>query len=511
MHASNTSLVAFLFLALCASEAATPTQEDFFDDRVLHDIRIRIHPADWRSLQDHFRENTYYACEMEWRDIVTENIALRSRGWSTRNPVKPGLRVDFNRYEDQDFLGLKSIVLDNLGQDASGISERVAMLFFRRMGLPASRETHARVYVNDEYLGLYAVVDPVDKQYLKRNFGKNDGYLYEYRPREGYHFEYLGSDLSLYSPGLFEARTHENNPDPAPLEAMFRIMNQASGEEFPRAMAKYLDLKLFMTYLATENYLADAGGLLSDFGPNNFYLYRFEGKKLSQLLPWDKDYSFDDEQRSVWRNKLDVVLVRRAWAVPELRAAYLEALLKCAALAGGTPYSPVGWLEQEMVRQYSQIRSALREDPNKQCGYKPCSNQEVEDAVLKRLHFARYRSEYVLGEVSADGFQFSETAPRVDELATLSSADWTAGSTVSVYGQGLGDTTTQAESWPYPTQLAGVSISINGFLARIESVTPTQVNFVLPPELESGWAPVTAIVKGSISNTITVGIASRPE
>ena len=42
---------------------------------------------------------------------------------------KPALRIDFNRYvAGQEFLGLKSLALDNLWQDPSMIRERLAML-----------------------------------------------------------------------------------------------------------------------------------------------------------------------------------------------------------------------------------------------------------------------------------------------------------------------------------------------------------------------------------------------
>ena len=92
------------------------------------------------------------------------NIGIRSRGNGSRSGVKPGLRVDFDRYAiAQKFLGLKSFVLRNNTQDPSNLHERLSMLFFRRMGLPASREVYARLFVNNEYRGLYTIVESVDK------------------------------------------------------------------------------------------------------------------------------------------------------------------------------------------------------------------------------------------------------------------------------------------------------------------------------------------------------------
>ena len=70
------------------------------------------------------------------------NSGVRSRGLGSRSGTKPGLRVDFDRYSsNQTFLGLKSLVLDNLTQDESGVKESVTMRLFARLGVPAPRES----------------------------------------------------------------------------------------------------------------------------------------------------------------------------------------------------------------------------------------------------------------------------------------------------------------------------------------------------------------------------------
>ena len=67
---------------------------------------------------------------------------------------------------DQTIAGLKSFVLDNLVQDPSMLKERLTMAFFRRMGLPAPREAHARLYINNQFSGLYAIVEAIDKGFV---------------------------------------------------------------------------------------------------------------------------------------------------------------------------------------------------------------------------------------------------------------------------------------------------------------------------------------------------------
>src|SRR5262245_32045385 len=152
------------------------------------------------------------------------NVAIRSRGTGSRSGTKPGLRVDFNLFdESQQFLGLKSVILRNNVQDASNLHERIGMRFFSKLGLPAPREAHTRLYVNDEYAGLYSIVESIDKVFLAARYGQDNGYLYEYEydaDDQPYRFEYKGADASLYSPKPFKPVTHELDPNPGPIVDM---------------------------------------------------------------------------------------------------------------------------------------------------------------------------------------------------------------------------------------------------------------------------------------------------
>ena len=225
---------------LLAPQAKALTTDDLFDDRVLHEVRLTVNPKDWQSLKDHYRENTYYPATFEWRGLVAEDVGIRSRGQGSRSPIKPNLRVDFNRYDETGtFLGLKALHLKANNQDPSFLKERLSMLMFLRMGLPASREVYTRLYVNGKYAGLFLIVEEINHEFLTRNFNEDEGHLYEWkRPDEPYRFEYMGSDLSKYVPLPFDPKTHETNPEPAPLEAMIRTINQASDADFPRAAAE---------------------------------------------------------------------------------------------------------------------------------------------------------------------------------------------------------------------------------------------------------------------------------
>jgi len=409
-----------LFLVLAASATrpvSSQTADDLFDSNVLQRLDLTMNSKDWEKLKANFQENTYYTVTVAYRGQTIRNAWVRSRGHGSRSGIKPGLRLDYNRNASgpQEFLGLKSLVLDNLAQDSSGMHEILATKFFERMGLPAMREAFTQLYVNNKFAGLYAVVEPVDKRYLARIFGENeegnvenDGYLYEYKWKYPYLLTDLGSGLESYQ-DIFEAKTHESDSISKlyqPLRFMIREINDSRDDMFEANMAKYLDLPLFMRHVAVQSLLAEWDGLLGYAGINNFYLYRFEKKDRYQFLLWDADNTFRAIDYSIFAGHDENVLMRRAMKFNGLRSTYYNTLLAAAQSAEEFSedeaaedeklgLSPRGWMEREVDRLYKLIRPTMRADT-----FKPFSNDEFEDGVAFMKQFSRERVPFVRCEVT---------------------------------------------------------------------------------------------------------------
>jgi spore coat protein H len=379
------------------ADAQTVSADDVFNDAVVHEIRLSVHPRDWAALKANFQLNDYYAAHFTWNGQTRRNVAIRSRGYGSRSPVKPGLRIDFNRYDaTQTLLGLTSLVLRNNTQDPSSLHERVSMKLFTAMGIPAPRTAHARLFVNDEYAGLYLIVESIDQRFLARTFAENDGYLYKYDWADTYLFEYKGPAAASYTPTPFDPETHVTDPDPAPLVDMIRTINEAPAETFVDAVSALVDVRAFVKEAAVENFLGEVDGLLGYAGLNNFYLYRSRSTRVATFIPWDKSEAFKlSPVNSVVWNIEDIPdsarnrLMARAMAVEELRNLYFDTLIACANVA-----STDNWLEQEIRYEYAQIRQAALDDT-----LKPFSNDEFENDIQQMLEFARIRSTAVVDDV----------------------------------------------------------------------------------------------------------------
>ena len=392
----RTRLAVVLWL-LSATAAAAQAVDSVFTDTVVHDIGLAVHPRDWASLKSNFQLDDYYPAHFTWNGRTVRNVGIRSRGFGSRSAIKPGLRLDFDRYDrTQSLLGLSSIVLRNNTQDASSLHERVSLKLFSRLGIPSSRTAHARLFVNGHYVGLYLIVESIDKQFLARHYGENGGHLYKYDWVEPYYFEDRGTEAARYVPFPFTLETNLRNPDPAPLVEMIRLISEAPADDFIRVMGSRLDVRSFVVQAAAENFVAEVDGLVGYAGINNFYLYRLGSSGLFTFIPWDKSEAFKaGPTHSILWNISDVPgwlrnrLMDRVMAEPGLRDLYFDTLLRCAEIAMTDE-----WLEREILWQYEQIRHAALADP-----VKPYTDEEFEAHVQAMLEFARARSPAVIAEV----------------------------------------------------------------------------------------------------------------
>ena len=373
-----------LLVLAVTGRAAAQSSDDFFNPDALQRVELLLNAADWAKLKAAFRENTYYPADVVWNGQTVRNVGIRSRGLGSRSGTKPGLRVDFDHYSDkQTFLGLKSFVLDNLKQDHSGIKETVAMRFFARLGIPAPRETHTRLYVNGEYAGLYGLVEEVDKTMMGRVFGsigdnvQNDGFLFEYNYilENAWRFEYQGSGLDVYKV-RFDIKTNEKKSDDTiwgPIEELVRLVNNTPAASFEQTVGAKLDLPGFVRYIAAQNFIAEDDGFNGYDGMNNFFFYRLEDSTKHAFIAWDEDNAFLSPQFLINTRLGDNVLTRKTLEVPAFQAQYYNFLLEAATSASD-------WLQAEMQRQFVMIADAMQSDTKK-----PYSNSDhaaARDALL---------------------------------------------------------------------------------------------------------------------------------
>jgi len=91
--------------------------------------------------------------------------------------------------------------------------------------------------------------------------------------------------------------------------------------------------------------------------------------------------------------------------------------------------------------------------------------------------------------------------------AASSSAKLSPGMLASLYGSYL-TTQTASGAVPLPYSLGGVAVTVNGLSAPILYVSPTQINFQVPWETQTGTASVIVSFAGGASNPLSVPVVA---
>ena len=394
MHARRSIIaVTFAVIAAGSSPASAQTAAELFDPTAIQEIRLSVNSRDLAALRQHYQDNTYYTADLSWKNVKVRNVGIRSRGQGSRNPQKLGLRVDMARYTTgQTFVGLSTIILDNMWQDDSFLRERLAFTMFEKLGEPAPRESFCRLYINNEYQGLYAITEEIDGNFTKRVTGETDGTVFEFHwfADKQWRAEDLGA-IENYKP-LLEPRTHVLDADSTlygPIQTLFREVNAAADAVWRDRVEQYVDLNQFMRHVAIEQFIAENDGILGFAGMNNFYLYRFQGTTKHRLFVWDKDQAFLFLDSPIAMTS-DNVLFNRAIAYADLRDVYLSTLEQCAVVAQTDDF-----LSLEIDRLTAIIYDAAKADTRKQF-----PNDQYDAAVDFLRQFAARRPNQVLTEVA---------------------------------------------------------------------------------------------------------------
>jgi hypothetical protein len=263
---------------------------------------------------------------------------------------------------------------------------------FARMGMAAPRQAYVRLFINGAFQGLYAVVEPMDADFVERTTGDRSGYLFDYEWMHPFYSEYLGEALAPYK-ARFKPETRSSAGDIrlyAPIHDLFAEINHPADAAWRENVERLLDVPHFLMHVAVEQFVSEADGLMGNWAMNNFYLYRPGDSTRHQFLPWDRDGSFQVIDSSIMIRTADNQLFQRLMAYDDLREAYLQAIEACARAAADGD-----WLENLMTSRAALIRGAVASDTSK-----PYTVDDFEAHAAFLQAFAHLRPGIVLAEVS---------------------------------------------------------------------------------------------------------------
>ena len=321
-----------------------PGAEYIFDPARLPAFEIEMAAADWQWLKDNALLEQYRPASLLFEGQRVDNAAIRFKGDfgslvscfdGAGNQICPKLsiKVSVNTYDkDQRFYGLRKLNFNSSVRDPSFMHEVIGYRLFRDMGLIAPRTNHATLTVNGEKLGLFVLVEEVDKEFLQDHFADDEGNLYKS----------VWPQFDTAEPYLEGLHTNEEEADVGDMLAFHEMVEAATDESFQVDAAGWLDPAALATYLAVDRATANTGGIsgfycyppdLGDCRNQNYYWYHDPAQGMV-LIPWDLDYALYDVNSDLGRaenepepNGCEPVKACRVWHVdctdPENQGVYL--------------------------------------------------------------------------------------------------------------------------------------------------------------------------------------------
>jgi hypothetical protein len=269
------------------------------EDRYV-EAALRVGDTELASIAVRYKGNySIWGCV----DYVTQQRVVRVEPFFGNVDVcqRFSLKLDFDRFDSKARLdGLKKLNLHAMAADPSKLRERLGYSLFREMDVEAPRAVHARVYINGEYQGVFAVVENVDGRFTANRFGEaGDGNLYRDL--------WPSADTTSYDA---EAAL-KTNEDPDVMDVSdFMAFNDAvaasTEADFATRMEPYLDFDYLARYVVVDRGITSFDGIVSFYfgtgwGPwnQNYYWYDIGGGRFT-LIPWDLDKALWYPEPNFW-------------------------------------------------------------------------------------------------------------------------------------------------------------------------------------------------------------------
>ncbi len=288
-------------LILCLSFAThtfSQTGKQFFSDSILHEIRFEFNTNNfWNILTSNYQnsidpitgvatDTPYLEGTFSFDGELIENVGLRQKGFSSyfaSNETKKSLKVDLNEFvAGQNIDGIKKFNLANGVGDPSMQRDVVCYNMMREAGIKAPRTAHAKVYLNDEYWGVYVMIEQVDPTFLQNNFASGEGNLFK---NIGWSdLEYLGENKNTYKQAI-ALKTNEEDDDWTDFIEFVRVIDQTSQANFKEEIEKVFNVDYFLRVLAID-IMTDNWDSYLDHG-RNYYLYHEPTSDQFFWIPWD--------------------------------------------------------------------------------------------------------------------------------------------------------------------------------------------------------------------------------
>ncbi len=264
-------------------------------------------------------EFTYVKAALTIAGTRFEDVGLRFKGNSTyattSRVLKRPFKIELDRHvEGQAFLGVRKLSLNVHVMDPTLCREALGYAVYREAGVPAPRTAFGFLTVSvpgkydKEVVGLYTLIENVDKVFLKDRFGSSKGLLL--KPERVGPLDHLGDKWASYE-DRYRPRGTPTKKQQDRFIAFTKLVQSADEAKFRRELPGFLDMDCFLRYVAATVMLASLDSFVGL--PHNYYVHLDPLKDRFVILPWDLDHSFGGLMMFSNATQLMDLSIRRPW------------------------------------------------------------------------------------------------------------------------------------------------------------------------------------------------------
>ncbi len=303
MKTHTTHLLTLIALLLAFSSPTLKAQSNdswkIYTDSSLARIDVTIDTASLHWIYNHVTSDSEHYAQIRfrnsWIDETVDSIGFRLRGNTSRFSAKKSFKISFNSFiKGRRFHGVKKLNLNGEHNDPTLMRTKLSFDIYQIIDVPASRSSHARVYINNVYYGLYISVEDIGEDFLTKHYSDDNGNLWKcLYPAD---LQYLGDDPATYAAlssdnrPVYELQTNETQNDFSQLVRLIRVINTTPTNAMADSLETLVDIPTILKYFAMNVLL----GSWDDYRSlmNNYYLYYYPSGNKFTLIPYDYDNTF---------------------------------------------------------------------------------------------------------------------------------------------------------------------------------------------------------------------------
>ena len=297
--------VSFSAQELTLFDPQTLYDEDggLFDPTVVRELHVNFENDDYHNILTEGFFNTpsmRIPASVTFNGATLDSVGVRYKGNSTfclptqQNNVKVPYNLDFNYWiSGQNLMDYNKVKLANAWLDPTYCKEYIASRIYRNY-LPTPEINLVALHSQGNYTGLYVNTESINKQFLEKHYGEDEGVLFKcdgagvFCDENGNGTEggtpslaYLGTDSTSY----YDSYTIKSD------HGWGELMNLISTLEYtPDNIEDVINMDRVMWAMAV-NTVTNNLDTYNGYYVHNYYLYQdVEGR--FQMIPWDLDNTF---------------------------------------------------------------------------------------------------------------------------------------------------------------------------------------------------------------------------